>query len=286
MGCAQGLAQSTTALSNPDAFAELNKLLVEKNPADLQYQILTESGKTQFRMGETINLILRFTSTASNKYQVVRKNGIPISATILKDYVHTDPAGGGANPRANFSPTILPGGYSGGGPFVTIWNAPVNLPTELNEDWRFDKPGKYRIFLQSPRLLPVGARGPASIRGAEMVCSNIIELEILPPNPVWIQTQFAAAKSMLNDAKTLDTVRLDAIRVLKNLQTEEAAQVLIAAMGETRFDRRFTTPMRDALFQSRYREFVLEGLRKLASDPQTCTPAITDALEVIKETPK
>jgi hypothetical protein len=268
--CGAVLGQSLPPKSRPVSFDELHQQAVAKNPADATLVITLDAGRTQFHMGETISLTMRFSSTAPGKYRIWRLVG---RLRAANERVHVDPGDGTADPFLDYR--FGPFAGLGSGNFQSLTT--VTFPLELNDWVRFDKPGKYRLFVEAPRLkLFDGVQlNPATdLDPFIAVASNVLELEILPPDAAWIEAQLASAARVLADKQLPEARRIEATNILKNLQTEDAARELLRNFSGAPANSLVTQWTVPALYASRYRALVREGVQKLLADPKTA-PAVT-----------
>src|SRR5262249_54713727 len=145
----------------------------------------------------------------------------------------------------------------------------------LNVLFRFDQPGKFRLYVTSPRILKYGG-----YRFGELdVTSNIVEFEILPYDAKWAEQQQADIKktTALRD-RTLEYKA--ALRRLRFLNTTAAASEIV---------RRYVGPSADGeddqrqytlgLIGSPHREFVIEEMeRRLVASDQGVSRKYLDTL--------
>ena len=105
-------------------------------------------------------------------------------------------------------------------PPEVLGQEPVSASLVLNEHLRFNRPGRYRLFVVSNRVEPVDQYAGLS------VASNVIDLEILPADASWQQRLTAEAVAALrNDG---DTTELEAAcRVLRFVGTAEAVIAIL-----------------------------------------------------------
>jgi len=218
-----------------DAFLERWKELTGRQPEGVQLMI--SAPKNEFFLGEVIPFELNFTSTrpraflADNRLQdrVGRMN-------YTEEYV-VAPASLSDDPLQG-----LPGGQGGmgglsGGP-VVLSEKPFAFERVLNEWVRLREPGEYRVYVISRRVNQVEGSGRSDYdlhlhaggKAVEIV-SNVLTLKIRPAPALWLTEQIAAAKKILdmpaapNDQSAKE--RLRAIRVLRFLDSPEAAQELV-----------------------------------------------------------
>ena len=107
-------------------------------------------------------------------------------------------------------------GFIGGGISRTppvLGQDPVSVSLLLNEHVRFERPGRFRLFVMSGRVHPVDEFSPLP------VTSNAVDVEILPADPSWERRQIAGSVATLRDGG--DGTELAPCRVLRFLGTPD-----------------------------------------------------------------
>jgi len=114
---------------------------------DAKLTVSIPDGRTSFREGEVIPLVLSFTATAERRYRAMARNydrsgRLDLDAYCLEPEVR--------DPLADyFSTTFSMGGGLGGEQQLS--EKPFTAAAELNE-WRQPGPGHYRLYVVSPRV--------------------------------------------------------------------------------------------------------------------------------------
>lgn len=257
-----------------DAFLERWKDLALRQPAAVKF--LITAPKTEFFFGEVIPLELTFTSTQPGTFatdsglqdRVGRMN-------YLEEFV-VDPAPLSEDPLQG-----LPGGAGSmgglsGGP-VILSERPFAFERVLNEWVRFRQPGEFRVYVVSRRVSQIEDPGHpdghpawyARGKAVELV-SNVLTLKIVPAPPAWVTEQITAAKKVL-DAPAAPNgeaakQRLSAVRVLRFLDSPEAAEELVRRLTEGQDVDSFAAYM--GVLASPYRKQLLPLMeqRLVASD--------------------
>jgi len=113
---------------------------------DAQVTIAIPDGRTSFREGEIIPLILSFTSTADKRYWAENRNYDRSGRLNIETYC-LEPAA--RDPLADY---FLAGAFMGGGLGSTqqLSEKPFTATVELNE-WRQPGLGHYRMYVVSQR---------------------------------------------------------------------------------------------------------------------------------------
>src|SRR5215472_1720365 len=143
---------------------------------DAKLTLSIPDGRTSFREGEIIPLVLSFTSTADKRYRAVVRN-YDRSGRLNLDTYCLEPEV--RDPLADyFSTTFSMGGGLGGEQQLS--ETPFTAAAELNE-WRQPGPGHYRLYVVSPRVS--GEPGSLnSLRGGGVpvvLRSNTIEFDVI-----------------------------------------------------------------------------------------------------------
>jgi hypothetical protein len=223
-----------------DAFLERWKDLAGRQPAAVTFVITAP--KAEFFFGEVIPLELKFTSTQPRTFAADSRLQDRVGRMNYIEEFVVDPVSLSEDPLQG-----LPGGEGGmgglsGGP-VLLSEKPFAFERVLNEWVRFRQPREYRAYVVSRRVGRVEGTGQSDFRmrlwepgKAGEIASNILTLKILPAPATWVREQMAAAKKVLdapaapNDETAKE--RLRAIRVLRFLDSPEAAEELVRRLTE------------------------------------------------------
>ena len=181
-----------------ESFEERHRHDLATNPSDLSFTLSTTSA-AGFHSGERISITLQFSSTSTDKYKLDaatydRSGRLPNEEFVLDREDVTDPY------RDYFCLGVF-GGIQGGLRSVPVLGPkPSSIHLELNEWFRFDRPGRYRMYLKSHRLarerLPGETGDRATVQFAAV--SNIFEIEILPQDPAWEASKLAEISGILS----------------------------------------------------------------------------------------
>lgn len=236
----------------------------------------TTSGQQRFRIGETIPVTLEFSTTVLNKYRLnsATYDGggrLPIDQFVLD-------GDGAVDPLADYFSGVM--GFGMGGSYGTppLGEEPYRVPLRLNDWFRFDRPGLYRLYVKSRRLMREGLSPGPFGQDAEMAVSNVMEIEIAPADAVWEAAKLAELRAMFPaPAEALkpdpwnpgfpDEKVMNALRELGHLGTPNAIRLLLSQS------------LRDAnhlvatdLIRSPHRTLVVEELDRYLSAPGTIFP--------------
>src|SRR5215470_17925504 len=153
-----------------DTFVTQHREATRKNPEGVSFILRLEEDKSQFKPGEVIRVEFSFTSDLPDTYELngsTSGRGGILSADKyfldnkkgVVDPLRDLPAGGGSEISSN----------------LTLSEKPHKMTFDLNEWFRFDQPGRFRLYVTAPRILKKGER---RINNGADVTSNIVEFEI------------------------------------------------------------------------------------------------------------
>jgi len=150
------------------------------------------------------------------------------------------------------------GGFIGGGLFSEqqITAKPLSTDLELNE-WRSLPPGEYRLRILSKRISVGGEGNPKTWDHAPVPeQSDWISFRITKPEPAWQSSALRAAITTLDSPSSTPDKKEHAARVLRFLQSEDAARNLARRFwnseGNLRWDFEaglYGTPFRKTAIQ-------------------------------------
>ena len=172
-----------------DAFVERRRELLARQPASIQFSLTAE--KTDFYLGEQINLQLTFTSPAVNKYLADTRLNDRIGRMNYVEEFIAAPASRIEDPLQG---TRAASGGLGGitGAPVILSEKPFTFARVLNEWVRFTQPGQYRVYVISRRVSAVDKPS----KPLELV-SNVLTVDIRAAPEAWIKQQIAAVRVTL-----------------------------------------------------------------------------------------
>ncbi|HEX7721608.1 MAG TPA: hypothetical protein VF397_05580 [Pyrinomonadaceae bacterium] len=197
----QGLAQTTSnnqPVNSDDPFAAKHRELLAKNPDGLSLTLQLKNKQNQFHPGEIIPLELRFTSSLPNTY-VLDNAGCDRSGRLDIDTFVVDRTEDGIDPLHDYYAGGL-FGFMGGGlrGIGALDNTPKLVNYDLNEWLRFDKPGKYRLYVVSGRITK--GKPYHSDNTPVTPTSNLVEFEIVPRDPEWEKQTLASAAKLIDSS--------------------------------------------------------------------------------------
>jgi hypothetical protein len=189
---------------------------------DAQVTITIPGGRTSFREGEIIPLLLSFTSTADTRYWADNRNYDRSGRLSIEAYC-VEPAA--RDPLADY---FRFGAFVGGGLGSTqeLSEKPFTATAELNE-WRQPGPGHYRLYVLSYRVWRPPDPGETTPYGrvSPTLRSNTIEFEIIKADADWRDKQLHDATAAYQTAAD-DEQRKAAARKLRFLNTEPSVETL------------------------------------------------------------
>lgn len=218
------LAQEKAKL-RADDFVRAQRESAARNPEGVALTIEFAGGQRKFSQGEVMTLVLNFSSSRPGVYRL-NPNTRDRSLRMDTDDFHLDSRDGVADPLEGALIMSLGGLYA----FPKgLDNASQQINHDLNEWMRFDRPGRYRLYVTSPRVSTVNRRRGGS-NDPISITSNLIEFVVVPADRVWQRQQLGRAVSLL-DGRGPGSEDQQGCRILHYLGTREAAIELIRRVG-------------------------------------------------------
>lgn len=213
------------ALNRPaTALASVSSRTPVQQAAAVTLTLRIADGRRTFRPGEIIPIALEFNSAIPKRFAV---DGATYdrSGRLTVDEFRIEPIDAVTDPMLDYFAGI--GGVMGGGirGFGVLGEKPYVIELALNDWFRFDTPGTYRLSIRSTRVTDELAAIPRT-RAVVPVESNTISFEILPRDERWEADAFNEALRLLN-AGTPDANRRMACRILRFLGTDAAVTEMI-----------------------------------------------------------
>lgn len=260
-----------------DEFSAQQREAAEQNPDDVTFTIQLAEGKRKFRQGEIIGLEMSFSSNATEKYDLDAAT-YDRSGRLHLDTFYLTPDTGVVDPLSAYFNNGL--GFFGGGirSIPRLGLKPYLVKLELNEWYRFDRPGQHRLYVASPRI---SLKNKWGTRSADqlIVTSNVIEFEIVPAEGAWQEQAFQKAARAIAVKEESDA-RRQACRVLRFLGTKAAAREMINRYSET--DDTCSFQYYAGLLGSPRRDFVIEQMEvQLAAPTQAVSGSWLNLLTML-----
>jgi hypothetical protein len=142
----------------------------------------------------------------------------------------------------------VPGGVAGCQSF-----APAVIQKTINNIYRFDRPGRYRVFYESKHVTRT------------FETSNVLEFEILPRDAAWESRVAEAARNTLASSRD-QAARTQAFATLRVLATNEAATVVVPLFERGDDDVAEHGAATYTLFANSDRSFVVDALGRELTD--------------------
>lgn len=179
------------------AFDALHQRDLAANSSDLHFRLGTAGGVTTFHRGERIPLTLEFWSDAPDKYKLNgatydRSGRLPTEQFVLDRNDVVDPC-------ADYFFSGVMNGMAGGLRGTPVLDAkPYKIELDLNDWFRFDAPGTYRLYLKSHRLSRERNPGESGNRVIQFAAvSNVLELQIVPDDAAWAESKLRSLEAVL-----------------------------------------------------------------------------------------
>ncbi len=225
---------------------------------DVSVTLALKDSRTQFRLGETIPMELRFRANVPVKYRVPTFSDPHWEGSL--DTLTADPKEGTAYTNGDMPPCGC-GSYCVGHSERPLGNESVTVDRDANDWISFRKPGRYRIVAETSR---VTRGGPNRVK----LRSNVVEIEIVPPEPGWAEAQIAGAAAVLDAGPSTPEKQLvHAARTLRFLETREVADAMARLF--TQGPESVQWELRVGLFGSPYRSDVIASMEKALAAPDT-----------------
>ena len=221
------------------------------------FTIHLASGQTKFHQGERITLELGYlTDRAPSSSSVTGGE----HEWIRVDALHLDPETGVADPLQDYlaAVNVMSGILPRSMPVAEGGAKPV--PIDLNEWFRFDKPGPYRLFLTGRTSTTYYGFADDDDR-SPLVTSNTIQFQVLPADPAWSVQELARAVGWI-EAKSQKTY--DGCRAVRFLNAQDAASAMIKHYSSDPFCE---GQFRLGLFGFPDREFAARQMRARLTAP-------------------
>jgi hypothetical protein len=232
----------------------------------LDFSIRLKDGQTRFRQGETITLELGYgTDPRANAGRSARDQD---RAGLAVDEFRLQPRTGVVDPIRDFLSS------------VSDWNGPPprsepfveergSITVDLNEWFRFDKLGKYRLsVLAHPVRSRLGAFGNHEL-GAATVTSNTVEFEIVPADPSWQSATIQKAVALLGTNADYQRQQ-EGCRTLRFMTARAAVDLMIKHYGD---DSGCEAEYRDGLFGFPDRQYAVQKMEDGILDPAVVVSA-------------
>lgn len=244
-------------------------------PVNLTLRIA--GGQTRFHTGEIVPIELEFTSQVPNRF-VLNNATYDRSGRLTIDEFRVEPIDRVNDPLLDYFASAA--GFAGGGGFgmPVLGDRPTVVKLELNEWFRFDQPGTFRLSVRSRRVTDDAATN-TDRREPLVVDSNAITFEIVPADQDWAAATIASALELLNSSGPRSTPR-EGCRMLRFLATDAAVDQMIARYDDGRWGCGFEYMA--GLFTAPNRERVVREMESALKRPdQSVSSSFLGTLAVL-----
>ncbi|HMR74061.1 MAG TPA: hypothetical protein PKD61_03085 [Polyangiaceae bacterium] len=199
--------------------------LVAKNPEGLQFRIRLPDG-SRYRQGERIRVELSFASSRAEAYKL--DGGLYDRAGRMHVDRFVVSPGDTRDPLADYFASGI-GGMGGLRSMPVLTEKPHVMVFDLNEWHRFDRPGRYRLYVTSGRVSweEDASDGGIVQENSTVTSQNVVAFHVVPADGAWRKRTLNEAKMVLDDAKTTEEKKREAARTLRFFGTETAAREMI-----------------------------------------------------------
>jgi len=222
-----GLIFAMTVVLSRRIMAQVSSSCPEavSSPRDLAMELTVNGGQSVFQQGEIIPLRVRCSSGSKSKYLFNNRNYDRSGRLDGPDSICIQP-NPGTDPLDDYFHSY--GGFMGGGLFSEqqVTAKPISTALELNE-WVTLPPGEYRLRVLSKRI-SLGSEGNYKTwdHASVPVQSDWISFRITKPEPAWQLSTLRDATTTLDSASSTPDQEEHAARVLRFLNSEDAARDL------------------------------------------------------------
>ena len=174
----------------------------QSNPPGASFSLRLKDGKAKFKQGEIITIEMLFSSSLPDTYRLDART-YDRSGYLEADSYHVEPEVGVTEPLFDYRQSGMFSGSMGGiMPLPpTLESKPYIITQDLNEFLRFDRPGKYRLYVSNNRIGRLDPKSSHSVTGQFPAISNVIEIEILPADRDWQEQRLKEAIVIIDDSK-------------------------------------------------------------------------------------
>src|SRR5438874_9179744 len=178
---------ASAAQTPADPFLAAHAAAVSNNPEHVRLDIVP--AKETFYQGEIVAVTLRFTTDAAEHFTVSNVD----HRLIQVDELHLDRPERTMDPLRDY---YRAAGAEAGSILSSEsrLSGTVDVPIVLNDRMRFDRPGRYRVYVVSRRLREF----PEHAGDVVPVTSSIAAFEIVETDPVWAARHLAEASATID----------------------------------------------------------------------------------------
>lgn len=219
------------AAPRPADFDAQHAEAAARNPSDLHLALVLAGGRTQFRLGEVIQVEYALSSDTPEKYKSGDLWFDGSGRSRFESFACDRPADC-PDPLAGhwlIWETLYNAHYTRRlGSWKMLGSSPFTERWDLNEYLRFDQPGKYRIYATTRHVVTDWSPGHDAFAGGPPLTSNVLELEILPADAAWAEEQLQHAVEAVVLSVRNERLRMAAAKTIRYLQTPAALEAMAA----------------------------------------------------------
>jgi hypothetical protein len=248
-------------MSSPLAVLMLIAQLAPVGSSAVNLTVRFADGRRQFRPGEIIPVERAFSSAVPKRFAVDGATYDRSGRLTIDDFI-IEPMDDVSDPMLDYFASA--GGGIGGGirGIGVLGEKPFTVTLDLNERFRFDKPGTYTLRVRSRRVTDETVR-PAAVVPVE---SNTISFDILPRDRTWEMAELDLARRRV-DAREGPALGRTGCRVMRYLGTEAAALEMVRRYGSTDADQSCDFDLMAGLFGAPNRAAVVRAMEAGLRDP-------------------
>ncbi len=194
------------------------------------------SDSTRFHVGEIIPIELSFSTSEPGAF-ICSSSDHDMLVRLGLEVFHVTPAA--RDPLEHYLP---PADFprDGIGEDIKLSDAPFTIEEDLNEYVAIDQPGHYSVYLTSTRVTPV--EHPKDRLALQ---SNLLEFEVIPADPAWVQQTLTYALNTLDANSPPDPAASSdnsqssargsqtALRTLRYLETPQSIHAMVRSLGRS-----------------------------------------------------
>ena len=250
-------------MKQTDWFISENNSKRAKNPQGITFTVGIKDNRTQFHQGEVITLELSFFASKPDTFNLDSALH-DRSGRLFIDSFYLDQREGVVDPLHDYFngpySWFMFGGLRGR---PKLSDKPYVITADLNEWKRFDKPGRYRLYVVSQRVgWQISSKGFLDNAGSK-VASNVVEFEVLPADKKWERKKLNVAIALLSKP---GVDHRPACRTLRFLGTTAAVSEIIKRFGVE--DNKCEWEYKFGLIGSPHRGEVVREMRNSISSPE------------------
>ena len=248
---------------------------------DVSLEVRTNSGRTEFHVGEVILIDLVFTAYKSDTYRLTSGGALP-EKYPLRDVFLVEPVSGWEDPLGDYRNALFKAETSGHFPIadslmsssIALSPKPYALPSVVLNDYvTFSKPGVYTVQVRDSRVMSTVARiGTPS--GRLTLASNPLELTIVPSDAKWQEARLREALASLAElrqaidsgAKSYRSSLADGCITLRALGSNGAGAAMVDAVRDEALFSRCSFQV--GLWEFPNKRFILDQMRALLKDSE------------------